>query len=313
LFVEPAHVYRGTRVELEAVLANEDALPPGSYPARFAVFGPAQRLVWSVTTNVTIAATRPGAEPPFAVPVLRTELPVDGPVGAYRFVAAFERGGAAAGGEAEFHVAERALGPPLETEIVVWGEDAGLLGWLHEHGVRGRNFDGKWQTEREVILAAGRPPAPGGAEVFAELARRIEGGATAVFLSMSVFAEKNQPTAWVPLQQKGTLAGLPSWLYHKDEWAKPHPIFEGLPTGLLDYTFYRELIPDVAWVGLETPAEVVAGANDASIGYSAGLLVSVHTVGQGRIVLNTLTLREHLGRHPAADRLLWNMLRYAGR
>ena len=40
-----------------------------------------------------------------------------------------------------------------------------------------------------------------------------------------------------------------SWLYHKDEWAKPHPIFEGLPTGMLDYALYRQLIPDVAWAG----------------------------------------------------------------
>ena len=32
LFVEPVNVYRGTRVRLEAVLANEDVLRPGKYP-----------------------------------------------------------------------------------------------------------------------------------------------------------------------------------------------------------------------------------------------------------------------------------------
>ena len=40
LFVEPVNVYRGTRVRLEAVLANEDVLPPGKYPVRLQVVGP---------------------------------------------------------------------------------------------------------------------------------------------------------------------------------------------------------------------------------------------------------------------------------
>ena len=33
-FAEPVSVYRGANVHLEAVLANEDAAPPGQYPAR---------------------------------------------------------------------------------------------------------------------------------------------------------------------------------------------------------------------------------------------------------------------------------------
>ena len=46
LFAEPLHVYRGGRVKLEAVLANEDALPPGEYPVRLQVVGPnMQRIV----------------------------------------------------------------------------------------------------------------------------------------------------------------------------------------------------------------------------------------------------------------------------
>ena len=107
---------------------------------------------------------------------------------------------------------------------------------------------------------------------------------------------------------------MPSWLYHKDEWAKTHPIFDGLPAGgLMDYTFYREIIPDAAWVGQEPPAEAVAGAINTSIDYSAGLMVSVHKLGAGRFILNTLHIRENLGAIPAADRLLRNMLRYAAR
>jgi hypothetical protein len=40
-------------------------------------------------------------------------------------------------------------------------------------------------------------------------------------------------------------------------------------------------------------------------------MVSVYRLGEGRFVLNTLRIREQLGRHPAAERLLRNMLRYA--
>ncbi len=39
LFVEPTHAYSGRPIDLEAVLANEDILPPGEYPACFRISG----------------------------------------------------------------------------------------------------------------------------------------------------------------------------------------------------------------------------------------------------------------------------------
>jgi hypothetical protein len=59
--------------------------------------------------------------------------------------------------------------------------------------------------------------------------------------------------------------------------------------------------------------EAVCGGINAALGYSSGLFVAVHKLGAGRFVLNTLQIRENLGPHPAAERLLRNMLRYAGR
>ncbi len=79
----------------------------------------------------------------------------------------------------------------------------------------------------------------------------------------------------------------------------------------MDYSYYRELIPDIVWSGHEPPAEAVAGAINASLGYSSGLLVAVYNLGAGRFFLNTLLVRECLSHHPAAERLLRNMLRYA--
>jgi hypothetical protein len=63
--------------------------------------------------------------------------------------------------------------------------------------------------------------------------------------------------------------------------------------------------------GQDPPAEAVAGAINASQDYESGLMVAVHEFGEGRIILNTLLIHENLGKHPAADRLLLNLLRYA--
>jgi hypothetical protein len=146
------------------------------------------------------------------------------------------------------------------------------------------------------------------------LARHIARGSTVVFLSPEVFAKGDRPTAWLPLARKGTVSPIHGWLYLKDEWAKRHPIFEGLPAGgLMDYTYYREIIPDLVWSGQDPPAEAGAGAIKASQDYASGLMVAVYPLGEGRFVLNTLRVRENLDSHPVAERLLRNMLRYAAR
>jgi hypothetical protein len=55
----------------------------------------------------------------------------------------------------------------------------------------------------------------------------------------------------------------------------------------------------------------VAASINTSLSYDAGTLLSVHTLGAGRFVLNTLSIRPYLGASPPAERLLRNLLRYA--
>jgi len=314
LFVEPVNAYCGATVRLEAVLANEDALLPGKYPVRLEVVGPDTSRVFERTVTVTIQGTGAKPESPMVLPVFAETVTIDGPPGKYRFMATFERGAAAAGEAVEFYMADTAQMPQVESEVVLWGEDAELAKWLVEHGIRTRLWSPGSPAGREVILTSSTAAPPGGPTAFAELAGRIARGSTVVFLSPTVFAGDNQPTALVPLANKGSLTVIPNWLYHKDEWCKRHPIFEGLPTGgLMDYTFYREIIPDVVWSGLDPPAEAVAGGINASQGYSSGLMVAVYNLGSGRFILNTLRIRENLGPNPVAERLLRNMLNYAAR
>jgi hypothetical protein len=312
LFAEPVQAYRGDAVHLEAVLANEDVLKAGAYPVRVQVVGPKGLRVLDKTVTVTIPDAGDGPEPPFAALMFSEDVVVDGPSGRYRFLVAFQGGGAATGGDVTFYVADPADMPAVDTEVALWGEDDELSAWLGEHGIRtGKLADGG-PAKREVILVGNKAAAD--APAWKDLVARIARGSTAVFLSTSVFKKEDQPLGWVPLADKGSVETLPSWLYHKDEWNKSHPIFDGLPSGdLMDYTFYREILPSRAWVGREAPAEVVAGAINTSVDYSAGLFTSVHPLGAGRFILNTLLIRENLGAHPVAERLLRNMLRYAAR
>ncbi|NUQ63530.1 MAG: glycoside hydrolase family 2 [Pirellulales bacterium] len=327
LFAEPAHIARGGKIRLEAVLADEDVLKPGEYPARLQVIGPDLTRALDRRVSVTVPKRTGQEDPPLARLCFADDVAIDGPPGKYCFLAAFERGAAATGTAAEFYVTDLAEMPPVEAEVVLWGDDPGLVQWLTAHGIHTRSFSagpsvgeglgvrasgGATLLNRELILASSKPPAPGGPSVFAELARRIAAGSSVVFLSPEVFANGGQSTAWLPLARKGALGPIRGWLYLKDEWAKRHPIFEGLHAGgLMDYTYYRELIPDLVWTGQDAPAEAVAGAIKASQDYASGLMVAVYALGEGRFVLNTLQIRENLQTHPAAERLLRNMLRYA--
>jgi hypothetical protein len=296
---------------LEAVLANEDSLAPGDYPARLQVVGPRGIIVFDRTLTVKIPNSKNGAEPKFATPVFAEDVVIDGPSGKYRFLATFQRGAAAAGGDVEFYVADPADMPKVAGEVVLWGDDAGLEKWLRDHGIKSRQFTPGTQNVREVILVGNHVPA-GEAKAFRELARHIARGSHAVFLSPEIFQRGDNRTGLLPLTNKGGRVDLLNWLYHKDDWTKNHPIFDGLPAGcLMDHTFYREIISNTGWSGQEAPAEVVAGSINAACGYSSGLLVAVHNLGAGRFTLNTLRIRENLASDPVAERLLRNMLRHA--
>lgn len=312
LFVEPVNVYRNTPVLLEAVLANEDVLTPGEYPVTLQVVGPEQNRIFEKNATVNIPKRSAGSEPPFAVPVFSETVKLDGPAGKYRFTATFQRGAAAAGESVEFYMDDPVTMPKVETQVTIWGEDPGLTQWLLDHRIAAHPFSQTEIRDRQAILVCGKPPAPGGVAGFRPLLERIARGSTAIFLCPEVFSDGKNNVAWLPLKNKGSLTGLPSWLYHKEEWSKRHSIFEGLPApGLMDYTIYREIIPDIVFAGQEPPEEAIAGGINASIGYSSGLLVAAYRFGEGRFVLNSLQIRGNLGVNPVAERLLRNMLRYA--
>lgn len=313
LFAEPKNIYRGEKVKLEVVLANEDVLKSGEYIALIQVIGPGNQKIYENKTTVLIKGTQNGVEPPLAQPVFSVELPIDGPAGKYHLTATLLEGGAPRCGEVEFYVDDPDQMPAILTEVTTWGTDTVLTKWFAKHHIKTQPFNAQKQKSREVILIGAYPPA--GQDTiasFTSLAQHIARGSYAIFLSPDVFRRGNNPAGFLPLENKGSISAIYSWLYLKDEWAKKHPIFEGLPAGgLMDHLFYRELIPGTALIGQDPPEEAIAGSIKSSLDYESGLMVSVNSLGAGKFILNTLLIRDNLDSHPAAERLLRNLLRYA--
>ena len=157
LFVEPVQIYRGGTARLEAVLANEDMLPPGDFPVRFQIVGPNNVSLFDRTLTVTIPDPAGKPQPGFVIPVLDEEIQIDGPPGKYRFLANFQKGAAADGGDIEFYVADAAEMPSVDHEVVLWGDDSVLADWLTKQGISTRKFKPGRPKSRQVILIGERP------------------------------------------------------------------------------------------------------------------------------------------------------------
>ena len=250
-FVEPKSTYAGREITLEAVLANEAVLTSGKYPAKAWVFGPKNEVLLEKPFTVTI----PEGEPPFAMPVFKLKWRVEGPSGTYRFVVAFEKGAAAAGGETEFFVFNGDEMPPVKGEVVLWGEDEEMLKWAGENGIRMTPFDPTMNADiARTYLVVGVPKGGDPAAAFADLKARLEKGSNVMFLTPDTCRLGDKATGGLPLESQGGIAALPVWLYHVDQWAANHPVFDGLQAGgLMDYGYYREILPNRFFVGLPKP------------------------------------------------------------
>ena len=210
--------------------------------------------------------------------------------------------------------------PPIDAEVVMWGSDPELVKWLGRQCIATKPFDPQVEDQRCVILAGERPPHPDHRTAFRDLARHIGRGSTVLFLSPSVFNKKfdwaghvDEPLGWLPLKTKGRIEmGYNPGIYRPDFWNRRHPFFAGLPSGgLMDFTFYRDIISDQAYVGMQPPRVAVAGAINSSFDYWGGLNLAIHPLGAGEFILNTLHIRKNLGADPVAERILRNLILYA--
>ena len=310
LFVDPLHAYSGRTVTVEAVLATEAVLKPGKYPARFRVVGP-DGPVWEKSATISIPDPAP-----LAVPAIKETFRLKGPAGNYTFSAVLRRGGAPTGEPLTFHVSESRALPGLTGSAAVWGIGGKVRTWLERRGLSCRDITAPNARRCSVILAGNPKDADSSPSMWAQLSRRLAKGATVIFLDSHIFAKGKAAMEWLPLKKKGTCRTFHDWLYHKECVSKRHPVFDGLQgPGIMDWDYYGPVIPHDVFEGFETPDETIAAAFATGFhqyprGYGSGLLIAAYRSGKGRIVLSTPYLLENVGTHPAADRMLTNLIRY---
>jgi hypothetical protein len=320
LFVEPTHGYLGRPLQIEAVLANEDDLAPGEYPVHLRITGPAG-VAWEQQAVACIPQPAPGEDGPLAVPVFRGEVTLTGPAGVYEFAAAIERGAAPAGGRLKFHMADEQALPHLDVgaPVAVWGVDQRVQDWLAGRGVACVPFDEAAEGKPQVILI-GSPVADGEklAAQWQALAQQVTQGSTAVILSPAALKRGEDTTGWLPLpaERRGRAYEFNDWLYHKEAVAKRHPVFAGLAgAGIMDWDYYGPVISRWLFDAPTTPAGVMAAAFALGYscpgGYASGVQLATHEYGAGKFVLNAFNLLDNAAGHPAAARLLLNVITYA--
>jgi hypothetical protein len=321
LFVEPMHVYAGRPFRIEAVMANDGVLASGEYPARLKIVGPGG-VVWQKTSTLVIPPAESSDKVPLVTPLLTERVTIHGPAGVYTFAAEVEHGGAARGGRLEFYLSRAEDLPRLSESVAVLGVSDEARKWLRDHGAACLEWNDPAARACRVIVVGDGPTPRQAAATWRELARRMATGDVAVFLKPSAFAEGRNSTRWLPLKTKGVCRRSNNWVYHREDVAKQHPVFEGLPAGgMLNWYYYLQTTPNTLFAGLDTPADAVAAAfgpgdafgpsGSADNGYTSGLLLGGYRMGSGRFFLNTFRILENLNANPAADRLLLNLIRTA--
>ncbi len=255
------------------------------------------------------------------MPVFKDEVLIDGPAGDYVLAAHMEQGGSPAGDRVSFHVSDPAALPVMRATVTLWGIDDATTSWLQGHGVHCRPFGTQTPAEREVILVGDPGTVLATEDDWRALADQMARGSTVVFLSPQAFRREADTVGWLPLAVKGRCHEYSNWLYHREDVARPHPIFDGLPgRGILDWDYYGPVIPLYVFEGQDTPDDIAAvyfAVGYASMkervksGYTSGLLTASYPFGAGRFLINSLQILENVDRHPAADRLLLNTINYA--
>jgi hypothetical protein len=206
----------------------------------------------------------------------------------------------------------------VDTTITLRESNGVLEKWLEQKGIKFSHFEDAQPQNREIILVGTLDESKANLDTFCELAKRLHQGSTAIFLSPGAFKKGDNSLGWLPLAVKGEYRWTQGWAAGRDDFAKAHPVFDGLQcNGLMDMVFYRDLIPGNTFSGQDMPAELIAGAFAVGSyqpgGYYSGMHVASYNLGAGSFIINTFLILENLGKHPVADRLVINLLRYAGR
>jgi hypothetical protein len=183
-------------------------------------------------------------------------------------------------------------------------------------------------TDRSLPVFVSRTQArkPAERKRFADLAKFIEAGGTAVYLQGGGAWTKwgvGAPASPLLPVQAGLKHAIGTWTCIP-HIVREHPIFEGLPTNCMMGGIYENVWADLTLIG--AGGETVAGtiAFDWFPDYDRtkrhytgpgdtwwGADVAIVPLGKGRCIASQLRLIENLGKDPVADRILYNLVRFS--
>lgn len=225
-----------------------------------------------------------------------------------------------------FHVfAESQLAVP-NAKIAVIDPAKRLTPFLKDSGIAYVPFEEAADCRLPIFVARTAATNPKMRRIFAELKKYVKAGGFAVYLQAG--------GPWVPWGKAGKASPLlPVQAGHKragGHWmciprlVKAHPIFEDLPVDCMMEGVYENVWPQSTLQGLG--GETIA----ASIGFDWfpdyelskrhyygpgdvwwGADLAIVPFGKGRFIASQLRLVENLGRDPAADKILYNLIRFA--
>ena len=143
-------------------------------------------------------------------------------------------------------------------------------------------------------------------------------GSFAIFITPASLRRGDDPVGGLFLEEKGRFYTFGDWLYHKECVARAHPMLDGLAgKGILDWDYYGPVITHELFDGQRTPDDVIVAAfalgYPCAGGYASGVMMGAYRFGEGTFLVNTLGILENVGRHPAADRMMLNLIHHAAK
>jgi len=248
---------------------------------------------------------------------MKESVALEGPAGTYELVPYIEKGISPPETSWQFYLSDPAALPKLNKQVITWGIPKNVEDWLQSRGANVLPLANPAPGKRYLILVGDVSREQASATTWRTIAELSATGSTVIFLSPKAFACGEQSSAQLPLVKKGRIYEFNDWLYHKECVGKPHPVFDGLQhRGILNWYYWAPVLPTYLFDGQDTPDEVMAAAFAAGYstpgGYASGVLLGSYKFGVGNFVLNSFHILEHIDVHPAADRLLLNLIHHYG-
>ena len=160
-----------------------------------------------------------------------------------------------------------------------------------------------------LLLAKGIQEGGPGFETVLQVSRQVRLGGVAILLEPAtpLYYHYLLPTV---IRLMAPMRVIP--------YARPHPILDGLPTGVAEYEYSR-LLPGVYHEAVDVKkagGRTVIGGIGANIWtrpdiYHWTSMLDEVPVGRGKVILVRLKLMDHVKTDPVARRLLANIIRYA--